>query len=81
MLAPLELVVCAAPSYLAAHAEPASIDELRLHSCLDFAALSTPNFWQFETHDGLRNVAVTGPVRANSGFALRSATLEGLGTL
>lgn len=78
-LAPLELVVCAAPDYLARRGEPATPADLASHDCLDFAASSTPGTWHFETADGPVGVAVSGPFRANSGSALRAAALVGAG--
>lgn len=80
-LSPLDLVLCAAPSYLDKQGEPAGLDDLRAHSCLDFSSSSTPESWKFETGEGVRSVAISGPVRANSAFALRTAALEGLGII
>ena len=47
-LPPLQLVVCAAPAYLAAHGTPVSPAELTAHNCLDFAHATEPLLWRFE---------------------------------
>lgn len=78
-LAPLELVVCAAPSYLKRRGEPTNLADLTSHDCLDFVGSSTPSIWHFETEDGTQSITVSGPMRANSGFALRAAAVDGLG--
>ena len=80
-LAPLELVVCAAPDYLARRGEPATPVELTSHDCLDFTGSSTPGVWRFETDEGVMDVAVSGPLRANSGATLRQAALAGTGVI
>ena len=78
-LGPLELVVCASPDYIAHRGEPATPGGLASHDCLDFAASSTPGVWHFEGAEGAISVAVAGPLRANSGLALRAAALAGTG--
>ena len=80
-LAPVELVVCAAPDYLVRRGEPATPADLSQHDCLDFADSSTPGVWRFETAEGLVGVPVTGALRANSGTALRQAALAGTGII
>lgn len=78
-LAPLELVVCAAPEYLARRGAPSELQDLSTHDCLDFVGSSTPGFWCFEVAQGIEEIAVSGPLQANSAFALRAAALAGLG--
>ena len=80
-LAPLELVVCAAPDYIRRRGVPATLADLSDHDCLDFAESATPGVWRFDTGEGLESVAVTGPLRANSGIALRAAAGAGLGVI
>jgi len=48
-LMPLQLIVCAAPSYLARHGAPLSIDELARHRCSGFRHPSTGKAmpWEF----------------------------------
>lgn len=78
-LAPLELVLCAAPAYLTNRERPETLADLASHSCLDFAGSSNPGTWCFDAADGVQEIAVRGPFRANSGYALRSAAIVGLG--
>jgi DNA-binding transcriptional LysR family regulator len=48
-LLPLQLIVCAAPGYIARHGAPASIDELARHRCSGFRHPSTGKAmpWEF----------------------------------
>ena len=48
-LLPLQLIVCAAPAYIARHGAPRSIDELARHRCSGFRHPSTgkPMPWEF----------------------------------
>ena len=80
-LAPVELVVCAAPSYLVRRGEPATPLELSEHNCLDFANASTPGVWRFKSGEGWLDVPISGRLRANSGTALRQAALAGSGII
>ena len=72
------LVPCAAPEYLARRGRPAKPIYLLEHDCLDFFTTG-PSIWRFRTPDGLMPVSTTGPIRANSGQALRMFALDGLG--
>jgi DNA-binding transcriptional LysR family regulator len=49
-LLPLQLIVCAAPSYIARHGAPQSIDELAQHRCSGFRHPSTGKVmpWEFD---------------------------------
>ena len=76
-LAPLELVVCAAPAYLARKGEPVTPADLSTHDCLDFAGSSTPGIWHFETEAAV----VSGSLQSNGGFALRAAAVAGAGII
>ncbi len=78
-LPPLQLVVCAAPVYLAAHGTPATPADLALHNCLDFAHAAEPLLWRFSGEGGEVAVGVNGNLRINSGPALRAAALQGIG--
>ena len=77
-LPPVPLVPCAAPEYLARRGRPAKPIDLAEHDCLDFFTTG-PSIWRFRTPDGLTPVPITGPIRANSGQALRMFALDGLG--
>lgn len=81
-LAPLRLMVCAAPSYLKEHGTPKTVDDLRHHSCLGYTlsmAVSADR-WLFGT-DGKMSVPISGRMRADNGDALRLAALDGLGLI
>ena len=77
-LPPVPLVLCAAPEYLQRRGRPATPIDLAGHDCLDFFTTG-PSIWRLRTPDGLESVPISGPVRANSGQALRMFALDGLG--
>ena len=80
-LPPLQLVVCAAPAYVATYGAPQNPSELASHNCLDFAYAAEPRRWRFTGGDGEAAVGVGGNLRINSGQALRAAALEGIGVV
>ena len=71
-LLPLQLVVCAAPAYLARHGAPASIDDLANHRCSGFRAANTGKVmaWEFRVGSDI----VARPVRTE--FATNDIELE-----
>ena len=71
-LIPLQLVVCAAPSYIARHGAPASIDDLANHRCSGFRAANTGKVmpWEFRVGEDI----VSRPVRAD--FMTNDVDLE-----
>jgi len=81
-LRPYRLVACASPAYLAERGAPDRPEDLAAHECLGFAHWAPRDLWQFTDADGdLHSVPVRGRVSVNSGQALRSAALEGLGII
>jgi DNA-binding transcriptional LysR family regulator len=79
-LAPIRTILCATPSYLAAHGTPRTVADLKVHNCLGYT-LPTPaaaDRWAFGA-DGQLVVQVSGTFRANNGDALREAALAGIG--
>jgi DNA-binding transcriptional LysR family regulator len=77
-LADCDSVVCAAPSYLAAHGNPQSAAELAGHNCLTYSYFGRSE-WEF-THQGeALAVPVGGNLSANESMALLAATVEGVG--
>jgi DNA-binding transcriptional LysR family regulator len=72
-------LLCAAPSYLAAHPAPATPADLAEHACLGYRREAEPVVWHAEGPAGASRIPVRGPLRANSGEALRLAALDGLG--
>ena len=80
-LAALEMMICAAPDYLARRGQPVTLADLASHDCLDFAGSPSPGVWRFDTAEGPVSASVSDPLRANSGLALRTAAREGLGII
>ncbi|OFA08644.1 HTH-type transcriptional regulator DmlR [Janthinobacterium sp. HH107] len=77
-LASCASVVCAAPSYLAAHGTPRRAQDLALHNCLTYTYFGK-SLWQF-THDGeALTVPVSGRLSANESLVLLVATVAGAG--
>lgn len=72
-------VLCASPAYLARVPVPTDPGDLGRHDCLTYRREYEPTVWVFEDQDRRREVAVTGPLRSNSGEVLRQAALDGLG--
>jgi DNA-binding transcriptional LysR family regulator len=80
-LGPLKLVLCAAPSYLAARGVPMSASELQHHRGL---ALTLPGSgtafpWWLQSPGGITEMPVSGPLRCNDLLALAEACCAGIG--
>lgn len=79
-------VVCAAPSYLAAHGMPERVEALADHNCLTYSYFGK-SLWRFHRHGrhggegdgGEVSVPVEGTLNANDPMALLEAASEGLG--
>lgn len=65
-LLPLQLVVCAAPSYLAKHGRPRSIDDLANHRCSGFRHPSTGKLMPWDFRMGQEIVSRTIPAVVTS---------------
>jgi DNA-binding transcriptional LysR family regulator len=74
-LATRHLYVCASPLYFEHHTMPLSLDDLKHHALL----VGSQPHWRFVVEKEPYTIPVKGRVRYNSGNALRSAALEGLG--
>ncbi len=74
-LATRRLYVCASPAYLEYHPVPLALDELKHHTLL----VGSQAYWRFVVDNQPQTLSVQGRVKYNSGNALRSAALEGLG--
>lgn len=81
-LGSMRLVPCAAPSYLKKSGtlrEPADLGRV---NALTYAYSSAPRLWRFTDAAGrAHEVRVSGNLHANSGDALRSAAIRGLGVI
>jgi DNA-binding transcriptional LysR family regulator len=73
-------LLVAAPSYLQRHGMPNTPDELAQHNCLTYTLVPKPREWLFAMPDGAHvPTVVRGTFQANTGIALRSAALAGVG--
>ena len=72
-------VLVASPAYLQRRGTPASIAELASHDCLVHMLKSPSGQWLFSDAGRVVSHAVTGPLLADFGEALRSAALLGEG--
>ena len=74
-------VLCAAPSYLERHGQPASVDDLERHACLQVALPIFPaDRWVLTGPDGEREVRLPdGRFKVNAADALAVALHEGMG--
>lgn len=75
-VASLKFAVCASPSYLAAHGEPADLAELKNHSCL--IQMNEPA-WHFGTGRRTKTVKVATNFAANSFRVLHHGAVSGIG--
>jgi DNA-binding transcriptional LysR family regulator len=72
-------VVCAAPSYLAAHGTPQRAQDLATHNCLTYSYFGR-SLWEFTDPTGQPvSVPVAGNLSANESQALLAATVQGIG--
>lgn len=78
-LAPIRIVVCAAPSYLERHGYPHTPEDLSAHQCLLYSYSEPVDHWGFAGSSGLVQVPVKGFLTANNGDVLRLAALAGEG--
>ena len=70
----------ASPAYLKRHGAPRTPADLLHHNCLVYTQAAKPNDWSFSGADGAREtVTVKGSLQANTGIALRTTALAGLG--
>ncbi len=72
-------VLCASPAYLTRVAPPATPADCARHACLAYHREYEPALWVFEESGRRSEVAVSGPLRSNSGEVLHRAALDGLG--
>lgn len=73
-------VLVASPAYLAAHGEPASLDDLVSHACLPFfLGGKVYDRWQFPVPEGRRQVVVQGSLLCDDSEIARRWALDGRG--
>ena len=74
-LAPRQLFVCGSRDYFKEQGQPKSIEELKEHSLL----VGSQPYWRLLIDNKIQSIPVQGRVRYNSGNALCSAAVAGLG--
>jgi DNA-binding transcriptional LysR family regulator len=80
-LAPLRMLLCASPEYLARKGTPRRPADLAKHDCLIFAHWGHRDRWRLVGPSGEVRVPVRGPLVLNNGQALKEAALAGGGIL
>ncbi|MCS6778169.1 MAG: LysR family transcriptional regulator [Geminicoccaceae bacterium] len=78
-LAPVRIVACAAPAYLARRGAPREPADLAHHRCLHYGYLATGQRWHLECGDRRESVAVGDDLVANNGDLLAAAAEAGAG--
>ena len=76
-----ELMLCAAPDYLDRHGAPQTPDDLRNHECLGFATGELSSTWRFVGPAGPITIPIRSRFVVNSGQALLTAAVAGLGLI
>ena len=71
-------VCVASPSYLSKHGIPRVPNDLKNHNCITYTHLFS-SVWPLRDAKGLLSTKVSGNFRANSGYAIRDAILNGVG--
>ncbi len=79
-LAPVQLLVAAAPSYWRKHGRPKRPEDLSTHACFRYANMASGTTWNFNNAAGEEvQVRIDGPLCVNNGAAERPAMIAGLG--
>jgi DNA-binding transcriptional LysR family regulator len=71
-------LLCASPAYLAAHGEPATLQDLERHKCL-LHTRNADGVWHLENAVGESPIKVSGAMNTNSVMVLRQVARNGLG--
>jgi DNA-binding transcriptional LysR family regulator len=80
-LAPYQLIMCAAPSYLERHAPIRTPEDLSEHECLGFSHTELRTHWTLEGLDRRVTVPVSGRFMANNGEAMLAVARAGAGVM
>ncbi|MEQ8699566.1 MAG: substrate binding domain-containing protein, partial [Bauldia litoralis] len=78
-LAPIRIVPCAAPAYLARHGTPRTPADLTRHKCLHYTHMASGNLWPFRNAEGEDSVRIDSDYSADNGDVLLQAAIAGLG--
>ena len=81
-IAPIRLVVCAAPDYLARRGAPKTPDDLTKHDCLEYTYFESRGEWRLLDPNGKEIVVpVSGRYLANNADVLRTTAIAGGGVI
>lgn len=81
-LAPVRLVTCASPAYLARAGRPATPLDLLDHACITVATPPAPGFvWRYVGINRNQPLPVRGPFRTDDKDGMLQAALQGLGIM
>jgi DNA-binding transcriptional LysR family regulator len=78
-IAPCNRVFCASPDYLNRYGTPKVPQDLAIHQCLIYSNDLKPDTWILHGPNGTESIKVNGPICADNGDILKSATVSGLG--
>ena len=78
-LARLDWVICATPTYLAAHGTPVAPHELAAHACMNYWSMHSDDAWHLRQGEAEVRLPVRNRYRTNNPEAVLDATLAGLG--
>lgn len=81
-LAPVRLVTCASPAYLARMGRPKTPEDLLQHDCITVASPPAPSFvWRYAGVNRNQPLPVRGKFRTDDKDGMLQAALQGLGVL
>jgi DNA-binding transcriptional LysR family regulator len=78
-VATTEWVLVCAPQYIAAHGEPASVQDLERHLCLFYWREPSDDWWVLASGEAVSRVRVSGRYHVDSPDAVLEACMQGLG--
>ncbi|RZT43000.1 LysR family transcriptional regulator [Cupriavidus agavae] len=79
-LIPMQMALCAAPSYVQAHGLPQTVEELARHHCVNFRFASGRIFeWEFKVDGRVRKFMPTARLTFNDADLVLDAVLRGWG--
>lgn len=79
-LIPMQMALCAAPSYVEAHGLPHTLEDLSLHECVNFRLSSGRVFeWEFKVDGHVRKYLPTARLTLNDSDLVLQAVLKGWG--
>lgn len=77
---PMQMMLCAAPAYVARHGLPGSVDDIADHRCVNFRLASGRVYeWEFKVGGQLRKVAPPAMLTFNDADLVLQAVLDGHG--